>query len=91
MYNVYLGNVKYVANIIFDKTAKCKSNRSADYEILGGIHSPNFIQMGPRKFNAVAFWKAHDLVNFFFYYSLPIFKELHNRELIQTLRSTQMS
>ena len=90
MHNCYLGVCKYVITRVFDVKAKGMARRKIANEVLENIHPPLFIERGPRSFNEVAFWKAHEWANFVYYYLLPIYDVLEERLLVTALEKNNM-
>ena len=82
MHNSFLGNARYLIKRLFDDSAKGTALKTAANEIIKNIRPPNFIQRGPRTFDEMKHWKAHEYGNFLFYFSTPIFDELLDRSLI---------
>ncbi|XP_066583348.1 uncharacterized protein [Prorops nasuta] len=81
MHCVFEGVVKSLLHFWLDSKFHCEQFsihnklKMIDERLLN-IKPPNFVQRYPRKLLHLKYWKANELKNFFFFYSLPILEDI---------------
>lgn len=89
MHCVFEGVVKCLLNFWFMPAFSDHSSSLIDYinlvdERLGSFTPPSFVQRLPRSIKAhLAYWKAHELKTWFFYYSTPCVADIMDREYFE--------
>lgn len=88
MHTVYLGVMKKLLGLWFDgKHSNCAFSLSKFKEEISNrmisITPPNFVQRVPRSLRDLHYWKASELKNFLFYYSLPLLSDILPKQFLE--------
>ncbi|RMZ95014.1 hypothetical protein BpHYR1_017555, partial [Brachionus plicatilis] len=87
MHTIFLGVTRLLLQYWFESSFYEKFSLKKFYEKMNNrlksIRPPNFFTYAPRELDTFKLWRAHEFMNFIFFYSVPLFYEIMPAEYFE--------